>query len=995
MVPRISKDLAAGQFKERAHRLGKQRPGQNVAYLCMEYGLKSSMHIYSGGLGILAGDTVKSAADLGLPLFPVGLLYRDGYFRQVFDRGRQLAEKQAWHIERSGLVDLQSVVTLPIAGQNVNAKAWGLEIPGQGGAFVPLTLLDTLGVQNPHGSEEITSQLYSGGSWQRLVQEMVLGIGGVRALQIYDLPFAYYHLNEGHAAFATVEVLRRLGKTVENLDPGDYDRVRQLFSFTTHTPVPAGFDKFSTDEVARAFSDEFMRKAVLSLGRDPHNRDYINMALLAMRLSGVRNGVSQLHAQVSERMFPEFCPIIGITNGVHHLTWAADHSQKVLDQFAPEWRKDPCKLSELNARQDDPLFRDAVWSAHQANKGRLLGMVNRSTGVKMERDVFTLGFARRFATYKRGDLLFENEAELLRLAEEHGGLQIIMSGKAHPADKPGQGLIANVMEAGRGLMERSGGRIKFAFVEDYDMDKAALLVAGVDSWLNTPLRPHEASGTSGMKAAFNFVPNISVSDGWWAEARGGGWTVGEPNLPDSVSLYQRLDEAMAAYQDRGAAPTFINKMIEEVAKNAAYFNTHRMVEEYSARVWRPRTLEPLMLPEREERRALPLSVAFDLLGEVALGIARAPEEKTIEEQAAAALLKALNGCLRVTRYDAHNESVRIARSWIGSRFGTGVFSYEERPSVSGASAFDHWVQIEKFSGEVMADMLRQKTTQIVADPSQDSRCFRDGRPSGGVPFILVPEIVNGEVCGAYKLDFPPGGLNLEEHGRALIDALLNIVGRVKAERLKAELAADFSDLKEESAVIGWALTLATAGGFVDMPRYAIEGNRAAVFMADKSGDLVGFQAVGEVGKEAHDGKLVELSKDQHREGMRGFLRQQDQSRASLYWQVHTKKIGANIVSSVIQVKDGFTFFDHTACVPGFDTTGLRGLMENTGRIFTVDGRKIETFLLLPLNGDDGRPIALAYVDNAFTGKPLNPDKLTAIFNAAAKRIAELRAAAAG
>jgi starch phosphorylase len=998
-----TKAIAASTFKERAYNLSQIRLRQNTGFFSMEAALRNEVRIYSGGLGVLAGDWIKSAADIGFPLFPIGLLYRDGYFTQKIIDGRQQQERQSWDIEReTGIIDLQDTIDLQIAGQKVTAKLWGMEVKGLGGNFVPLTLLDTRGVPNPYGFDGITSQLYAAGSWERLTQEMILGIGGVRALNLFGLPISYYHLNEGHAAFATAEVLNRLGKAYENLTPEDFQRVRELFSFTTHTPVPAGFDRFEIDMIKHAFSEQFLRTAVLALGKDPQNQSYINMALLAMRLSGVRNGVSQLHAQVSEGMFPEFLPIIGITNGVHHLTWTSDHIQKLLDEYAPDWKKDPATLSGLMAQKENPQLREGLWAAHQANKTRFLRAVKRLTGIQMDTEVFTIGFARRFATYKRGDLIFTNEAELLRLAEEHGGLQIVMAGKAHPADGPGKGIIAHVIEAGNRLMERSGGKIKFAFIPDYDMNKATYLVSGADVWLNNPLRPYEASGTSGMKASLNGVPNISISDGWWVETRGGGWTIGDPALKphdgdpqlyqaDSASLYQVLGQVLKAYRDRSADPTFLNQMIEAIALNGSYFNTQRMTEEYIERVWQPRITEPFVMPRKEERPNLELGDSFKLIGQTALAMADASGEAKIEELAAKTFLKALPGSWRVTRYDAHNESVRIARGWIGKRFGDIV--YEERKSEMGQSGFDHWKALEEFSGEVMADLLREKKTQLVIDPAGDPRCYRHGKLSVNEPFILVPELVNGEVRGAYKLDFHNGDLKDQALNQAFIDSLLEVVSLAKSKQLKIALAADFAEFDNEAAVINWALVLATAGGFVDMPRYAIETNRVAVFTPNEQGDLVGFQAIGETSTSQHHLKLTDLSGNTYTAGVRQFLRKFDQSESALNLAISGKPVGKNIVYGPIKVQDGFTMFNHLEFNGGFDTVRLRELRERIEQLLAVDGRKVENYLLLPVKGAEGKLQAMIYVDNAFSGKPLNTDKFMEIIDAAAQRIIELRAAA--
>ncbi|NQU17715.1 MAG: alpha-glucan family phosphorylase, partial [Candidatus Saganbacteria bacterium] len=502
-IPVSSPEARRAAFRQKVHNK-YNGPSRNTAYLCMEFGLHTQLPIYSGGLGILAGDTMKSAADLDLPLVGVGNLYRDGYFKQSIDAttGRQIESPHLWDPNQSeDVVDLQQFVTVPMFGQDINFRLWGSEVAGHGGGFVPLFLLDSRGADNPEYFGETLSKLYdpAGGEAKRIMQDMALGIGGVRALKELELNISRYQLNEGHGAFAVVAELKRFAKyhginEFGALTQKHFQAVANLFAFTTHTPVEAGFDRFPVSLVEGAFTDTFLRSAILKLGRDPKNRDFISMAHLAMRLAGFRNGVAQLHAEVSRELFPEYPDIFGITNGVHHLTWTEEATQKLFDKHCKEWRSDPEKLAELSDNGD---FRDGLWPAHQTNKTKLLTEVKKRTGIEMDSEILTLGFARRFATYKRGNLIFQNEDELLKIAEDNGGLQIVMAGKAHPADNPGKEIIAMVNAAGKRLTERSKGKIKFVFLENYDMDLGLLLTAGVDVWLNTPIRPHEASGTSG------------------------------------------------------------------------------------------------------------------------------------------------------------------------------------------------------------------------------------------------------------------------------------------------------------------------------------------------------------------------------------------------------------------------------------------------------------------------------------------------------------------
>ena len=989
----------ASAFREMVYQWGQQKAG-SVAYFCMEYGIHSKLPIYSGGLGILAGDTVKSAADLGKPLVGIGLLYRDGYFTQKIAGGRQKHEAQHWNPNKyPDLVDLKDMVTIPIAGEKVNFRLWGYPLRGINGDLVPLILLDSIGAPNSHYAET-TSQLYKAGTWERLMQEMALGIGGVHALSWCGIPIAYYHLNEGHAAFATVEVLRRLGKSFEHLGMEDVNKVRELFSFTTHTPVPAGFDKFEIERINYAFSDAFLRSAAVAFGRDPNNPSFLNMATLAMRFSGVKNGVSILHAQVSEELFPDFKPIIAITNGVHHRTWISKPIARLLDEFCPGWKNDPAKMSALAEKKGDQSFGKKLWQAHLENKRELLQLVKRTSGIEMDEETLTIGFARRFATYKRGNLIFTNESELLRIANEIGGLQLIFSGKAHPADGPGKDVLAHVIETGKRIMERSKGRIKFLFLPNYDMNLGAALTAGVDIWLNNPLRPHEASGTSGMKAAHNGVPNLSVPDGWWMENRGGGWTIGDKNrspvdsdpqlyLADSSDLYRSLREIGQAYH----RPAFLDKMIEELAGNASYFNTHRMVEDYFRWVWRSRIIAPAPLAAEKAEADISVPDLMLGLGRTIFAISEAVDDSQIESIAAESILKHLSGSRRITRYDAHNESVRIGRRWISMHFGEVID--EEFRSQMGESGFDHWKMLEQFSGEVMADLVRERKIQVVVDPKQDPRCYRDQILVSQEPFMLIPEIVNGEMRGAYKIDFYTGKLKGAEKENAYLNVLMEVIGKAKAKNLALALKEDLDNLETEDEVINWALVLMTAGGFVDMPRYAAETNRAAIFLSNNSsGGLAAKQAIGSVSESEHWNKLIETKPNLFREGAQKFLRGLDQSKSRLNLLIQGKSIGHYGIYSPLKVQDGIDIFDFKEFNGAFDSRKLKQLKDSIEELFSVNGRKIDNYLLLPIKGKDGKLYGLVYIDNTFSGNPLSPEKYLAIIDAAISRIISIRSASA-
>lgn len=984
---RAVKEVVAREFKRYTHRRGKDR--QNIGCFSAEFGVVNGLRIYSGGLGELAGSTLKSAEDLGLPLIGVGLLYRDGYFRQQILGTRQTQQPQIWEPTNfPGLVDLFDEVGVPICGQDVRFRRWGFKVNPHGEDYLPLILLDSLGASNPHGFEDITRGLYMGGTRERLRQEMALGIGGVRALDMFGIPIAYYHLNEGHAAFAIAEVLSKFGRPIEALTAEDFQKVAETFSFTTHTPVPAGFDLFHRDEIIAHFSDLFQRAVVLTFGADPANRDFVNMARLAMRFSGKRNAVSGLHAAVSEAMFPEYCPIIPITNGVHHLTWTTNPMAAVYDEYFPDWRKDPTVLSGITEKKRDPALREKLWAAHMLNKRRLIDFVKEKTGERLSEDVFTVGVARRFATYKRGDLPFHDEAELLKIAQEMGGLQLVFAGKAHPADEPGKDVMEHVIQAAK----RSKGKLKVVFLEDYDLDMAGILTAGCDLWGNFPLPPREASGTSGMKAAANAVPHLSTPDGWWAEAQGGGYTIGnrtmQPSAEDPhlyIAHFKRFCEELRKgggdYRDK---ERFLDNMAEAVA-NFGFFNSHRMVKTYLERVWRKRIVAPFGLPEKPVG---PEGVGemLKVVSTTAYSLARAKTTSDVEEIVAKGLIKGLRAT-RVTRYDAHNESVRIDRRWEADHFG-GIAHVESRRGKQD-SGFDTWRHVEKFSGEVMADVLRTGKAQVVLRPHSDPRCKREGKLVSAYPFILIPEVVNGVICGAYKIDLPENYALESAHKVDYVDALITAAGRAKSGLLADALKKDFSAFVKEETVINWALTLLTAGGFTDMPRYAVETNRAAVFLANSRGDLVGAQAIGDVNNEQFMANLARFNADMYKEGVERFLRQLDQSRASLNVHIKGENIGTGQIPIPVNVTAGSIIFD-SRVIEGRDIRPLAALKGRIDGLFAIDGNPVANYIIVPLLGEDGRVIGIAYLDNAFSRKSLSVENSRAIVEAAAERIIELR-----
>ena len=1004
-MSRIAPAAARNRFLEHLSQYVSRNRTKLVAYFCMEYALRRDLPIYSGGLGVLAGDTLKSAAQMGDPLIALGLLYRDGFFRQEIVDGKQEPKWERLNPSRHPhLVDLgEEGVEVEIAGQKVAFRLWGHEVEGGGGNFVPLLLLDSLGFPNPPGMEKITRYLYPD-QQKKLYQEIALGIGGMRTLAKWGICPPNYHLNEGHAAFAPLEFLRSLGKAYDNLDARDKQLVREHFSFTTHTPVPAGFDAWHHDQVASAFSDSFLRAAVLGLGRDPRNADYINMAYLAMRLSGVVNAVSKLHAEVSEKMFPESCPILPITNGVHHLTWTSNSMAKLYDEFCPGWREDPARLKDLGSLISNEAFRGKLWQAHQEAKAELFKHIRKKTGQELDENVFTVGFARRFAGYKRGDLIFKDPDKLLRLAEEKGGLQIVVAGKAHPRDSVGQGILANVIKQGQELTARSGGKIKVVFLSDHNIEQGKLMVGGVDVWLNNPLPPNEASGTSGMKAAMNGVPQASTWDGWWVEGSRDdttGWTIGgrgdregREDDPDrhlyaahAASLYGALGNMMDKYYQRQVDPTFINISIAAIAENGSFFNTHRMVSDYRRIVWPPERIITVR-PEAEAEPAVPREAKLMNLTEIVYQITLAGESGgDIEDLAARGMIRNLRRSFRVSRYEVHDGSVRIDRRWLGGEFGRTIF--EENRADFGKTFFGEWRKLSDFAKEVMADVLRGMETQVVPIPAADERCQRDGRLISENPFIMVPEIVNGDIVGIYKVDFRPGVKLGESLEKEFIENLLKFVGLAKVEELKNELREDLAKFESAADLVNWALTLMTAGGFADMPGYAISTNRA-VFFEDTPEGLVGKIAVGDVNEGEHLRNIDEVARNLYTDGFERVLRDLDHSRSGLSQKIVGQNMGRNAVLGPIRYHFGFPKeYDQKDFSGSFDAQELTVLRQKVEELLKIDGAPVNEYLFYPVLSPGGASLGLIYVDNAFSRTPISASKyrnLVAAFGEALARI---------
>lgn len=557
---------------------------RTIAYFSMEIGLDPKVPTYSGGLGILAGDTIKAAADLGIPLIAVTLLYRKGYFTQRLDSsGRQTEEATAWHPEDL-LQAVPARIVVPIEGRPVAVRAWRRDVVGVGGHRVPVYFLDTDLPENRDQDRTITHALYAGGPSDRIRQETILGIGGRRMVRAIGHDVERFHMNEGHACFLCVELLSEyICKTGEHHISGDAIRaVQRRCIFTTHTPVPAGHDRFGIGEVRRIVGDHpvFHRPEVY--GED----GVLNTTRLALNLSRYANGVAKKHAEVSRAMFPGYA-IDAITNGVHAATWACPSMAALFDRHAPGWRRDNNDLRRIMAAP-----ADEIWAAHQQAKEAMIEAAMDRGGPVMRPDVFTIGFARRATAYKRPAMLVSDVARLRAIASKFGGVQVIYAGKAHPHDEAGKRFITEIHAAAASLAPD----VTLAFLPNYDMDLAARFVAGVDLWLNTPEPPKEASGTSGMKAALNGVPSLSTLDGWWLEgwAEGRtGWAIGsEPvgsNPPPDMDrhaplMYDALERTIIPmYCERRAE--YINVMRDAIAVNGPAFSTQRMMEQYALRAY--------------------------------------------------------------------------------------------------------------------------------------------------------------------------------------------------------------------------------------------------------------------------------------------------------------------------------------------------------------------------------------------------------------------------
>jgi len=589
----------------------------SVAYFSAEYGLNENLPIYSGGLGVLSGDHLKSASDLGIPFTAVGIFYKQGYFNQhINSEGIQHTEYTTLSVENLGISPVldskgdKLLISVEFPGRTVYAALWIAKV-----GRVNLYLLDTDVPQNSEHDREITARLYGGSTETRIQQEIILGIGGVRALRALGLEPSVYHINEGHSAFLSFELIRIYMQEHHLNFKEACKAVSSSVIFTTHTPVPAGIDVFPHDLIDAYFTSfreslGISRDDFMALGRDFGNPCGFNMAVLAMNLSSRINGVSRLHGEVTRKMFNHLwpgvphdeVPVTHVTNGIHTLSWLSAPLKKLFDSYLPHGWERNISDAEMWDRIDD-IPDELLWKEHLYLKSELFKYIHNSTAIDSCRvispDILTIGFSRRFATYKRAALIFRNINRIKKLLNMEGmPMQIIFAGKAHPADKPAQDVIKQINDIAR----QEGFTGKVFLLENYNISLARRLVQGVDVWLNNPRRPLEASGTSGQKACINGVLNLSILDGWWPEGYNGknGWAIGTEKTyeneylqddADSESLYSILENSLVPLyyerNDKGIPTGWVRMMKESIKSLGAYFSTHRMVQDYTSKLYVP------------------------------------------------------------------------------------------------------------------------------------------------------------------------------------------------------------------------------------------------------------------------------------------------------------------------------------------------------------------------------------------------------------------------
>jgi starch phosphorylase len=552
------------EYKKTINPNGKPK----IAYLSMEIGIDENIPTYSGGLGILAGDTIKSCADLNVPVVGVTLLSGNGYFYQKIDEyGNQIELPIQFDVSKY-LRLLPTFANVSIEDRNVKIRAWYYQVIGVGGYIIPIFFLDTDIYDNCDWDRQLTKYLYGGDERYRLAQEIILGIGGVRMLRALGYStIDRYHMNEGHAALSTLEIYNYYN---------DVEKVREQCVFTTHTPVAAGHDQFDLS-LAKPMIGNILPEFIL---KDVTFENKLNMTRLGLFFSHYVNGVAKKHGEVSRIMFPGYS-IDSITNGVHSTTWTSEPFKKLFDKHMPGWKSDPYIL-----RSAFSISKSEIWDAHMESKKELINFVNRNYNANMSYDDFTIGFARRQTAYKRPDLLISEPERLKQIARKFGNIQIIYAGKAHPKDLSGKDSIKKIFC----VMNTIDNNVKIAFIHNYDIGIGKMMVSGVDLWLNTPRRPQEASGTSGMKAAHNGVPQFGTLDGWWLEGcieNITGWAIGPEKTKDEASdddidrydLFDKLENMILPkfYNDRD---NWIRTMRSCIAINASFFNTNRMIQQY-------------------------------------------------------------------------------------------------------------------------------------------------------------------------------------------------------------------------------------------------------------------------------------------------------------------------------------------------------------------------------------------------------------------------------
>ncbi len=550
-----------------------------IAYFSMEIAVEPDMPTYSGGLGVLAGDTIRAAADMELPMVAVTLLHRKGYFTQKIDpSGWQTEEPVHWEAEKY-LQEMSQRASVELEGRTVYIRAWKYEIVGSAGFTIPVYFLDSDLPENQEKDRALTHHLYGGDTRYRLCQEAIFGIGGVRMLRVLGYEgLTRFHMNEGHAALLTLALLRGEARKAERtaFTPDDMERVRRKCVFTTHTPISAGHDRFPIDLVRSVLGKEEAGSMPDLFFSDGH----LHMTQTALALSHYVNGVARRHGEVSQKMFSQ--PVQFITNGVHVPTWTSKPFQRLFDRWVPDWRED-----NLSLRSALIIPKEEIRAAHLESKRKLLERVKKETGVEMSEERFTIGFARRATSYKRAGLFLSDAGRLKAIGARFGPLQVIYAGKAHPHDHEGKLGIQRIIQAQSALRPE----VEVVYLADYEMELAKRIISGVDLWLNTPHPPLEASGTSGMKAALNGVPSLSILDGWWVEGHLEGitgWSIGtdEKQLEaggdrserDAALLYDKLEQAvLPAFQNQ---EVFLDIMRQAIALNGAYFSAQRMMQQY-------------------------------------------------------------------------------------------------------------------------------------------------------------------------------------------------------------------------------------------------------------------------------------------------------------------------------------------------------------------------------------------------------------------------------